>query len=377
MFKRLKRKIKQGPYAIRDLYFGKGRFEAKFQNIIEFFPKRVQPQPGKMLRLLYCKGPYDYSEPRRGISAEEISFLHTLINMPIDVIRIDPDKNIKRFGRKGFVEILKEVAYWYSPDVAFFSEMNDKYIEAIQYISDQTETVTFNWTCDDQWAFDNYTGPIAKYFNYVVTTDPEGIKKYESIKYRNALHGMWGCNHFLFRPLSRNKILDIVFIGQIYGYREDILRYLKKNGIKVSIFGFGAKAGRLTFSEMVKVISGAKICLNFSGGSDGKTLQIKSRNFEVPGCGTLLLTEYVPGIEKYYEIGTEIDCWRKREELLEKVQTLLMERNRVSLISKAGYKRTIREHTYIHRFCDLFEIMNVENARNLRQICIDFNLLPK
>ena len=47
----------------------------------------------------------------------------------------------------------------------------------------------------------------------------------------------------------------------------------------------------------------------FPAGEIGPLKQIKGRNFEIPGCGGFLLTDYVPGLERYFQIGEEIVCY--------------------------------------------------------------------
>lgn len=87
--------------------------------------------------------------------------------------------------------------------------------------------------------------------------------------------------------------------------------------------------------------------------------QIKGRNFEVPGCGAFLLTEYVDHLEDYYEIGKEVECFRSLKELVEKIDYYLKHEEERERIAKAGYERTMREHTWEKRFNDIFKTMGL------------------
>lgn len=339
---------------LRDRYWGNIVAESAFRHSYEAFPSRYSEILDKPLCLLYCKSPYDYRNRRRGLSIEEVSFFHTFLNMPINLIRLDPDLLIREYGKRRFAEILKLNCHWSSPDIALFSEKDGELADEIEYISAKTETTTINWTCDDQWAFDKGTGPIARYFNYVITTDPEGISKYQNIGYKNVIQSMWACNHFLFKPIPLEKDLDVIFVGQVYGRRERIIAALKKKHLNLTVFGHGSKGGRLTFRELVCYLNRAKICINFSEASEGNQLQFKARIFEAIGCGTLMLTEYLPGIEKYYMPGEEIDTWRSEKELIDKIDYYLTHDDKRKNIETKGYSRTINEHTYVHRFCHAF-----------------------
>ncbi|RPH82022.1 MAG: hypothetical protein EHM80_00425 [Nitrospiraceae bacterium] len=82
--------------------------------------------------------------------------------------------------------------------------------------------------------------------------------------------------------------------------------------------------------------------------------QIKGRNFEVPGCGGFLLTGMAENLGQYYEIGKEVVCFDDRHDLVEKVRYYLRHEDERAEIAKAGYERTLREHTYARRFSEIF-----------------------
>jgi spore maturation protein CgeB len=87
--------------------------------------------------------------------------------------------------------------------------------------------------------------------------------------------------------------------------------------------------------------------------------QIKGRTFEIPGVGGFLLTEEAQDLERYFVPDEEIVTFRTPDELVEKVRHYLAhpeDRDRVRL---AGHARALREHTYVHRFLDIFRRMGV------------------
>ena len=90
--------------------------------------------------------------------------------------------------------------------------------------------------------------------------------------------------------------------------------------------------------------------------------QIKGRNFEVPGCGGFLLTGRAENLEAYYEIGREIVCFESTEELIEKARYYLAHEDERAAIARAGYERTMKEHTYAHRFAEIFRRAGLPGA---------------
>ncbi len=86
---------------------------------------------------------------------------------------------------------------------------------------------------------------------------------------------------------------------------------LNEYGIGVSCFGYGWPSGSLAAEKIPQIMRKSIISLNFAN-SRGQN-QIKARTFEVPGAGGFLLTEYAPGLEKFYSIGKEIDVFSRTE----------------------------------------------------------------
>ncbi|MDH4185750.1 MAG: glycosyltransferase [Nitrospira sp.] len=87
--------------------------------------------------------------------------------------------------------------------------------------------------------------------------------------------------------------------------------------------------------------------------------QIKGRNFEVPGCGGFVLTGRAENLEQYYENGKEVVIFDDRNDLIEKIRYYLRHESERAAIARAGYDRTLREHTYALRFRDIFRQMGM------------------
>jgi spore maturation protein CgeB len=87
--------------------------------------------------------------------------------------------------------------------------------------------------------------------------------------------------------------------------------------------------------------------------------QIKGRNFEVPGCGGFLLTEDVAHLDRYFEIGKEVAVYDTTEELIDQVGYWLAHEDERAAVAQAGYRRVLTEHTYDHRFEEIFRRVGV------------------
>ena len=143
---------------------------------------------------------------------------------------------------------------------------------------------------------------------------------------------------------NMDKTVDIGFCGNVLN-RGHIIDSLDKYGIKKDIFIIG--------DDMVDAINSYKIHLNCNIADD-----INYRTFETTGCGTFLLTNYTPGLERLFDIGKEIVIYDSIEDLDSKVKYYLENDKEREEIALAGYNRSRREHTYLERSKKLIEIIN-------------------
>jgi glycosyltransferase involved in cell wall biosynthesis len=140
------------------------------------------------------------------------------------------------------------------------------------------------------------------------------------------------------------KTIDVGFCGNVLN-RGHVINSLDKYGIKKDIFVIG--------DDMVDVINSYKIHLNCNISND-----INYRTFETTGCGTFLLTNYTPGLEKLFDIGKEIVVYNDLNDLDNKVKYYLENEEEREKIAKAGYERSKKDHTYFERSKRLVEIIN-------------------
>ena len=141
-----------------------------------------------------------------------------------------------------------------------------------------------------------------------------------------------------------DKTIDIGFCGNLIN-RGHLINHLDKYNIKKDIFVIG--------DDMVNSINSYKIHFNCNISND-----INYRTFETTGCGTFLLTNYTPGLEKLFEIGKEIVVYDSVEDLDNKTKYYLDNPEERNKIAKAGHERAKKDHTYFERAKKLINIIN-------------------
>lgn len=340
------------------------------------------------MRILYAAAKHDYGFPERGLSFEHYNFYEFFRRSGHDLVYFDSVGSYKEYGRDASDRRLLELVGTTRPDlffsVLFTDELNP---QVVREISEQTDTLTLNWFCDDHWRFETFSRHWAPNYNWVVTTAKSAVQKYERVGYECAIKSQWACNHFLYRKLDVPLRYDVSFVGQPHGDRRVLIEALRDSGVEVHTFGLGWGAGRVSQDEMIRIFNQSRINLNLSNASTleaeagpstwfsrllrgtasarkkmGYVQQIKARNFEVPGCGGFLLTEYAEDLESYYELGKEVVCFDGVRDLADKIAYYLKHEDERAAIARAGYERTMRDHTYTHRFAEIFAKLSLRRA---------------
>lgn len=325
------------------------------------------------MRILYVAMKYDYGRPEQGLSFEHTNFFGALDRMGHEIFYFDFLSLEQELGREKMNQRLLEVADEFQADLLFCCLFQENFgFETFRKISDSGKTITFNWFTDDHWRFDNFSNRWAPAFNFVATTAASALPKYAAMGYKTVLKTQWACNHLEYRPLQLPLDIDVSFVGLAHGIRPKLVEQIRKAGIKITTRGKGWPEGRIGQEEMIALFNRSRINLNFSNASKKPSLlkrifkgakaqvqQIKGRNFEIPGCGGFLMTDAAENLEQYFVPGKEIVIYENTNDLIEKTRYYLAHEEERAAVARAGYERTIREHTYEKRFNDLFAQMGL------------------
>lgn len=354
------------------------------------------------MKILYAAPQHYYDDRSLGHSMEYYNFYQTLCAMGLEVISFDYPVLAKEIGRAETNRRLEQIVRDEKPDVFFGMVKKDQiYRRVMKWITNQTDTVTINWFCDDHWQYESDSQKWTPYFNYVVTTSQLAMTKYRRDQVKHIIKSQWGVNQHLYKPTTGPLRYDVTFVGQPYGIRSQAIEALQKAGISVNTWGKGWPSGKLDQAEMIDVFSSSKINLNFADSSTGqrtrlesfvdshlmKSLkttpvlwrawdvshralqrqkqrevdnedviprQIKGRVFEVPACGGLLMTQPAEDLEDYLRSGIDCVTFDSIDELVEKTRYYLDHEEERRAIALSGYQRTLADHTCEVRFREIF-----------------------
>lgn len=340
------------------------------------------------MKILYAALQFSQMDPACGTSFEHNNFYKALLSYPGAEVMYAPYDEISSVGRREYNRRLVEAVKREKPDIFFTVMYTDELMEdALLEIKKYTKSVA--WMCDDHWRFDDYARHYPPYFSHIVTTYSKAIEKYEVLGFKNVIHSQWAADTGTYRPTGDKKDIDVSFFGSWNRDRGRIVGFLRKNGINTVVCGAGWPEGRIGQDEMIQSISRSKINLGLNPPSSyfglkpfvrlffrrsGRRIvpdfwhffgnmrewrqkripQIKARMFEIPACGTFMMTQYADNLSDYYEIGKEIVIYEDDADLLGKIRYYLLNDTEREAIATAGYERTVRDHTYTERFKKIF-----------------------
>lgn len=343
---------------------------------------------------------YDYGNPKQGLSFEYEIFGNIFKKIKGSEVKIfDYKSEIKKKGQKEMNHLLVEKCKEFRPDLIFtFLFENEIYPETLHKMHKYSK-VSITWMADDKWRWEIIGKKYCKYFDYVITTDPDSIKKYESIGYKNAILSQWAVDPEIYKDQKLKKDIPISFVGRDNAWRRFVIKELKRRGIEVECYGFGWKNGRVTQHQMVEIFNRSKINLNLSNSvkfnlkylldfnfvwnkdisfarniytifgpqlhtiiSKKRKEDIKSRFFEVIGSGGFLLSYDVKHLCDYFEIEKELVTYNNIDNLVSKILYYLDEEKTREEIALNGYKRVHREHSYEKRFQKIFNVISRNNS---------------
>jgi len=97
--------------------------------------------------------------------------------------------------------------------------------------------------------------------------------------------------------------------------------------------------------------------INFNATNLQMTTAVNQRVFDVPACGSFILTDYQEVLEELFELNREIVCYREQAEIPELIRYYLSHSQTRDRIAHGGRKRVLGEHTYQHRLARIIKEM--------------------
>jgi spore maturation protein CgeB len=97
--------------------------------------------------------------------------------------------------------------------------------------------------------------------------------------------------------------------------------------------------------------------ISFNATSRQMKEGVNQRVFDVPACRRVVVTDWTRQLEQVMEPGKEVLAYRNGDDISELVNQALRDEAFRKKIAEDGYRRVIKEHTYVHRLNRLIDVM--------------------
>lgn len=169
-----------------------------------------------------------------------------------------------------------------------------------------------------------------------------------------------GCDAASFHPIGGDRDLAASFVGQAYGRRPDLIDFLRRGNVDVTVFGDGWRgAGRA--ENLNEVFNRSVVNLGIGDiGYSSSITNVKGRDFDVACAGGgVYVTSYNSDLARFFRAGEEMLCYRSKHELLEVVRMVLADPPAYDGVASRARARALGEHRWYNRYRRLCEVLGV------------------
>jgi len=258
------------------------------------------------------------------------------------------------------------------PDLVLMQAWGRSYeIDKLKIFKDKHHLKFINISLDDRLVYTTKTPNNERYdygiigLNSIIdlslVSNPEVVEWYLKENIPAIFFPMASSSNFYY-PLDIEKKYDVGFIGNKYGYREELVTKLIEAGINVEARGTGWKAGRINLEDNNKFFNECKIVLGM--GTVGHCRDFytqKLRDFDAPLSGAVYVTHNNKDLKQLFVEEEEIILCDNIDEYIDKIKKLLEDENKLETIRVKAYERALANHTYEKRFIKLFKFLEIDN----------------
>lgn len=345
-----------------------------------------------LIKVLYVGPKYDQAKYGGRLAFEQMNFWEGLSHSAgVEASGFFYDERTHSVGQEAMRQELLATVKTIQSEVILIAfhkeELSKETIAALRLAAGGAPVVGF--FCDDDFRFFDYTARWLKFLDWAVTFYPPALDYYRRFDSR-AIYLPWGVNPEIYKPQKTEKDIAVSFVGSYKPVRQQFFDFLKARGIEATVYGNGWPNGLVTYEKMTEIFNRSKINLHLDAPpplwsiksfarffvkrteqgltpdfnnffNNIKTLsnrrrypKLHARPFEVLACEGFLITSDAAGLKESYQDGKEIVIYRSAADLYEKIKYYLNHGAERERIAKAGYERTIRDHTWQKRFTEIF-----------------------
>jgi spore maturation protein CgeB len=271
---------------------------------------------------------------------------------------------------KAIIDVLQKT-HKSEPVDWIFCYFDGKFIlrSTIGFIRDNLKIPAVNMCLDDKHSWDGrklgkqMSGQVdlADVFDISWTSAPIAVDWYDA-EGGNGLYLPPGFNPTQFYPMDCQFDIPVSFVGACYGARPLLIKFLKKHGIDVRVYGSGwGKYGNGYAESLCEIFNRSQINLGCGYiGHSRRLTNVKGRDFDITGTGGgAYLTTFNSDLAQHFQIGKEILCYHSFDECLELIRCYLKKPKLCRALAKRARERALKEHRWLHRYINICRLLNI------------------
>ena len=273
---------------------------------------------------------------------------------------------IKNYTLNESEKILEAQIKKLQPDIIYCQNLNFPSQYFLHKIKKYSKLIIGQVACPITF---NYSG--LKQFDLILTSFPHYVERLKKIGIQSEYFKIGFEASIIDKLILSKNSHKAVFVGGFSKHHEEVMNtfeYLAKN-LPIDFWGYGSEQlpeksiikekhhGEAWGINMYNLLFNSKISINRHIDA-AENYANNMRLYESTGVGTMLITDTKDNLGELFEIGREVESYRTKEELLEKVVYYLSHEEERKKIAKAGQARTLKDHTYEVRMKELVNIIN-------------------
>jgi hypothetical protein len=214
-------------------------------------------------------------------------------------------------------------------------------------------------------------------YDLMISQLPSVVRSFRALGVRSEV------SHLAFEPAILDALpgapaadVDVSFVGTVSAdHRQRIALLLAVAGrYNLKLWGNLPQAipassplhrcfqGEVWGADMYEVLRRSRITLNSHIDLAGREAG-NMRLFEATGVGAFLLTDFKDNLDTLFAPDREVAVWRSTDDCLKAIDRHLGDDKSREEIARAGQARTMAQHTYRHRACEILGFADAVRAQ--------------
>ena len=309
-----------------------------------------------------------------GHQAEEIIYNNEVLQKrwaQENKIKYRPDyfnkiPKLKNWFKSNWAEkILEAQIKNFKPDIVYCQSLSSPTPKFLKKIKKYTKIIVGQVACPTEFNYKKLS-----HFNLILTSFPHFVERFNKIGIKSEYFKIGFEASIIEKLKDSEKKYETVFAGGFSKHHKkaiETFEYLAKNS-NLDFWGYGSDMlpensiikkkhhGEAWGLDMYNILYNSKISINRHIDA-AENYANNMRLYESTGTGTMLITDHKDNINKLFEVGKEIETYKTKEELLEKINYYLKNEDERKKIALAGQVKTLKYHTYEKRMEELTQIL--------------------